>query len=289
MRHNENVMKLDNDEFKKFLQFTKDRHQVYINRFINNMPRPWTEDPILNEYKFCNVYRELDRGTLYFVEQIKTEEMEDDASPLLKAIIYRAVNNRDFFEFAKGIPEMYPEYIVEQAKKYMQQKGTFVGNAYMAFACTKKGETKAHSLEQLMNWLCDNFGDWNADVFEKAKSLPEVSEALCRIPFIGEFIAYEIICDLFLIDYIPQFNINDWANVGPGAKPSLDKLCPDHDKDYLEACKIVMAAHNSSDWRHKPLNLRNIEHSLCEWRKYWRIADGERKGRKYNPTTTCAA
>lgn len=38
------------------------RHAIYKARGAEQQP-PWTKDPILRQYKFCNIYRELDRGT----------------------------------------------------------------------------------------------------------------------------------------------------------------------------------------------------------------------------------
>lgn len=267
--------------FRQFLQFTKDRHEIYLKK-SQGQPAPWTDDPVLQQYKFCNVYRELDRGTKYYIDQCN-RELDDDASPLVLSIIYRLVNNRDFFEWIGGIPELVNESdaLVDAAKDYSKMYGTFVGDSYMTFACSRKGETKADSLGRVVDWLGEHFGDWNVDVFEKARTLQEAHAALCKIPYVGPFIAYEILCDLFHIGYLPQFSINDWTNVGPGAKPSLATLFPCSLATEMEQIKEVQRLHNTSDWPYEPLNLRNIEHSLCEWRKYCNLQTGKGKKRKY--------
>ena len=39
---------------KRFFAYINERHRIWVKR-KNNLPHPWTEDPILNEYSFCNV------------------------------------------------------------------------------------------------------------------------------------------------------------------------------------------------------------------------------------------
>ena len=47
---------------EQFIKFIVVRHSIYIARQANRQ-QPWTTDPILRQYKFCNIYRELDRVT----------------------------------------------------------------------------------------------------------------------------------------------------------------------------------------------------------------------------------
>lgn len=267
--------------FRQFLQFTKDRHEIYVKR-SQGQPAPWTTDPVLQQYKFCNIYRELDKGTKYYLRECELGG-EDDASPLVKSIIYRLINNIKVFEHMGGIPELSHDFgrVIDHCKAYAATGKTFVSDAYMAFACSRKGDTKIDSFRRVLDWLGENFGDWNANVFEKATTLQEAHAALCTIPYVGPFIAYEILCDLFLVNYLPQFSINDWTNIGPGAKPSIAILFPCSLAAEMEKIKEVQRLHNVSDWPYEPLNLRNIEHSLCEWRKYCNLQSGKGKKRKY--------
>jgi hypothetical protein len=46
------------------LKFMKARHAIFLARREGANP-PWTRDPILQTYKFTNVYRELDRVTVW--------------------------------------------------------------------------------------------------------------------------------------------------------------------------------------------------------------------------------
>ena len=49
---------------ENFYEWINERHSIYQKRIRGDSP-PWTEDPILREYKFTNPFRENDRTTVY--------------------------------------------------------------------------------------------------------------------------------------------------------------------------------------------------------------------------------
>lgn len=48
-----------------FFAFARERHATYLRR-QSGAPEPWTDDPILRKFRFTNVFRELDRTTVWF-------------------------------------------------------------------------------------------------------------------------------------------------------------------------------------------------------------------------------
>ena len=52
------------DPVKRLFAFANERHMIYRRREAGESP-PWTADPILCNYRFTNVYRELDRVTIW--------------------------------------------------------------------------------------------------------------------------------------------------------------------------------------------------------------------------------
>ena len=52
------------DPVNRLFAFMKERHAVNVRRTLNQEP-PWSNDPILRDYRFCNVYRNLDRVTMW--------------------------------------------------------------------------------------------------------------------------------------------------------------------------------------------------------------------------------
>ena len=107
----------------------------------------------------------------------------------------------------------------------------------------------------------------------------------------GPFIAYEVACDL---RYCPGWldGADDkltWANPGPGARRGLNRLAGRELNTKLSTDLCVMEMQDllediSDEWEHGPeLELREIEHSLCEFDKYERVRLGQGKPKqKYN-------
>ena len=83
-----------------FFYWINERHQIYINRWEKNLPKPWTEDPIFQQYKFTNVFRQLDRVTKEYTRLVNNPTMRKDPHLLmLDTILFRMFN----------LPETYVE------------------------------------------------------------------------------------------------------------------------------------------------------------------------------------
>ena len=52
-----------------YWHFASERQAVFERRVADD-PFPWTEDPILRDYKFCNVYRATDRVSQYLIRDV---------------------------------------------------------------------------------------------------------------------------------------------------------------------------------------------------------------------------
>ena len=75
---NDNAMRFLPDEnldvceenLKLFWYWIYERQNIWYKRFMKKSSAPWTKDPILNDYKFTNVYRELDRVSKWVQDNI---------------------------------------------------------------------------------------------------------------------------------------------------------------------------------------------------------------------------
>ena len=108
--------------------------------------------------------------------------------------------------------------------------------------------------------------------------------------------AYEIVCDLRYTDLLENADdIMTWCNPGPGCIRGLYRIAreeiknksnatsPPKLKDWLDRMRWLLShAKNRLPTHRKRLEMRDIEHSLCEFDKYERarLDDGKLK-RKY--------
>ena len=102
---------------KQFYTFIQARHAIYVARFVDKKPAPWTDDPTLRDNYFCNVFRELDDGTKFYIEHI-VPAAKGEERLLLHTILYRIVNQPKAWEDldCNNALEWMQEYFDETTK-----------------------------------------------------------------------------------------------------------------------------------------------------------------------------
>ena len=73
-----------------FFAFARARHQIYLRR-KNGQPPPWTDDPILQRYRFTNVFRELDATTVWFRQHLR-DPLKNLVEVLPATVVFRWFN-----------------------------------------------------------------------------------------------------------------------------------------------------------------------------------------------------
>lgn len=283
---------MSNPELRSFFEFITERQNIYKRRFIDEEPFPWTDDDVMRVYHFCNVYRELDRGTRLVRNRILSQE--DDRDVFFNTIVYRLVNRPKTFDIIGGftpVDEFDADWVVRQLHVYAQDNKIF-SPAYRISA-----NRFADS-----DWKIDNvfYGIIRDDLLEylpeywmgvvHADSMEIVHKVLTQIRGIGDFIAYEIVTDLNY-ELLP-FSENDFVNVGPGAKKGIEIIWGDvrHYEtkiEYLVENQEALFDQFDLDFfycngeHEKRLTLRDMEHSLCEFAKWWRVTHEDGSTRRY--------
>jgi hypothetical protein len=108
-------------------------------------------------------------------------------------------------------------------------------------------------------------------------------------PMVGKFISYELVTDFRWTPLLDRAtDIYTWANPGPGAFRGLNRI---YGRPLKKAVKYPQATQEMRDLLElstkrgklkshmQPLEMRDIEHSLCEFDKYMRVKLGEGKPR----------
>jgi hypothetical protein len=277
----------------------EERHIIY-ERKKAGQPFPWTDDSILQRYKFCNVFRELDTGTIWCREHIR-EPYWLAEQLFFNIAAYRSINSWETWQevytkerYRAGhsfIVEYHSEIIKDILIKRRNRGERIFTNAHML---TGVGGTDKVVMYTDKTW---------AQLWMRRRELePTEDDTLqsafnkllnAKIPAIGRFIAYEIITDLRHTRYLEHAkDIYTWANPGNGAKRGvmrifygrlLDKIPGD---DYcIEAMQNLLqmsTAYLPSGF--PQLEMRDIEHTLCEFDKYERTRLGEGTARmRYVP------
>ncbi|MFH1604428.1 MAG: nucleotide kinase domain-containing protein [Pseudomonadota bacterium] len=267
-----------------FWYWINERHSIYLKR-ARGEPKPWTDDPILRDHKFTNVFRQLDRGTVWLTDHVIWPHRDDDPSLLLFNIAwYRMFNWTGTGALLGWRRSWRPGQVarkLHRARSAGHQVFTGAHIVYGGAAGQSKIDAVVGFAEQA--WVRRRE---LATVARESRRLETMFQALIQIRGVGAFIGYEIVSDLRHTSLLADAaDINTWANVGPGALRGLRRLDPMmRPAEGLARMRELSARSRKStaEWV-PPMELRDVEHSLCEFDKYCRVKFGEGKTRSSYP------
>lgn len=273
-------------DLKLFWYWISEREKIRQAR-VAGYTWPWTRDPILQEYKFTNVFRRQDRTTIALVERMVCFAK----NPVQ---LYNHINTFRLFNRPDTYDEIYPLISagewrdIESILRKRKNEGlTLFTGAYIIHASTKLKYDKLHDYILTAKHMWQEAEVMVAKL-KNANALEYAVENLQRYNHVGPFIAYELACDYA---YFPALlgkctDRYTWANTGPGAARGVHRLLyGTHEKRvsglpynaYMKQLLIASDGKGNLE-RHVPkLEMRDIEHSLCEYDKYCRVKHGEGK------------
>lgn len=278
---------------RKFYWWISERHRIYLNKKAGK-DWPWTKDEIMQEYKFTNVFRELDAETIKFHERIDplgwTSEHLPDAEKLYHMILYRAFNLQSTYDLLTRGKDTH--HVPRKMKRILHRAAdrgekVFTG----AYIITNAGRS-----EPKIDLMCDAMGvHWRGrkriwEHMMKDGTMQGCTKILSAYPMQGPFTAYEVICDMRyqpgMLDKAPDKK--KWANLGPGARRGINRIMNDNPKKnafkgtgpYIEFMQEILKTSPKYRGKHvPPLEMREIEHSLCEFDKWCRVHNNEGRPR----------
>ena len=294
-RLTESKVEVNQKYLDMFWTFIFDRHMIWYKRFMLQQKAPWTKDEILLNYKFTNVYRELDKGTVFLLHNI-VNSTHTKMEEVFNIIVYRMFNRIDTYE-ATGFLEIQGEgsednpydwdkTVAFNIWRNRQNAGLSLYTdahmvcAYEHFPGADKLERFEYIFENVFNGLPALM-----NIISRAKSLETIHKALTKFPGIGPFLAYEMAVD---ISYCEWNNLgeDEWANPGPGCQRGLKKIFPNLKTSDCTWMITVLRQAQKKEFRRlglpfediaykgRELTLRNIEHCLCEGFKMFKAIEG---------------
>ncbi len=275
----------------EFLWWMYERQEIFRRKELLGHNPPWTADAVLRDFHFCHVYRRLDRGTQYALEEILSRD--NKAGVFLNIVVYRFLNRVESFDAMGGYigPEAFN---VAAARQRLRELDTVFGAAYRINPPQRGyNDHVGNVLDVVENDVLSRLDFWVDAVFD-ADSMEQAWKLLTGIPGVGEFLAYELVTDLNY-RHLP-FSENDFVNVGPGAAIGADRIWDvNNDQETEDQIRWVVqeqdrlydnTPYELFQWdgkKQKPLTCRSVEHALCEYGTYHRIRHEAGAGRTYDP------
>jgi hypothetical protein len=281
---------------ERFLYWCKARHEIHVKRVNLELPRPWTDDEVLRSYFFTNPYRENDKTTVWFRENIR-ERLRNEDEVLMATVIFRWFNLIETGYTLLGdanhddLTVLWNERTAVARLQSMWGDGrtpVFTG-AYMIKAGNGERGCKIPNVCKAITRVWHE-RDRLLHICKSDCRLEALWESLTRFDHLGGFMAYEIVCDLrytYLLD--EATDVDTWANPGPGCLrgllrleggkiPMKDNGRPNRNasvKNPLPKMVDLLAVCRERLKGMPRFELREVEHSLCEWDKYERARTGE--------------
>jgi hypothetical protein len=303
-------------ELKLYWYWINERHKIYVAREAGKK-YPWTGDKILGTYKFTNPYRQNDRVTKEWTRRWVTllgrGKKMTDGDIIFHCAMFRLFNwpeTYDALHYGLNKDWDVNKAIDILSKRRDDDHEQIFTGAYIV----SNGNSDAPKVEVIckaLDYLYDgrNKKQIAAEklpmrhmIARKLKRRPSMQRCVnllaSRIPTVGPFVGYEIACDLRHTRILADAtDILSWANAGPGAMRGIHRLLYGQAKNptgekrppYNECMRSLLAMapdrlskeHEKSEW---PFEMREVEHSLCEYDKYSRVLKEEGRPRSlYRP------
>ena len=295
-----------------FIHWIRERHQVFLRRQAG-LPKPWTQDPIIRTTFFTNVYRECDKVTRWYKQNIR-EPLKYNPAVLFATICFRWFNLPSTGMLLLGDVEEGGEVSnllthwdeAEAVDRLAAHRDA--GNQIFtgAFNISNGGSTKPNVSRVCEDYLTPAWAACTNDVndsedsgwlraeflhgaCEKKITLAGAHELLGELPGMGGsgFMAAQVVCDLKYTPYLK--NAPDWwtwCSPGPGSKRGLNILLRRPvdgpvPKDWLEHINVLRETVHQKLPKYPKLHAQDLQNCLCEYAKYHHVLHGGRPKRKY--------
>lgn len=277
-------MKKRQEIYDLYWYFANERQNIFIKKLNGDTP-PWTNDPILKTYKFCNSYRVNDRVSQYLLKNViyngKTYKDEDI---LFRIILFKLFNKESTWELLlkefkditlstfdmKEYSKVLTNAINNNIKIY---NDAYISCATKAFGYDRKHDNHLALLNKM--FIIDKV----QDKILKCTNMEQAFKIIKSYPLIGNFMAYQLITDINYSDIV-DWKEDEFTVAGPGSLRGIKKCFID--KGNLSNEDIIRYMYNHQEEEFKRLNLDfktignrklqliDIQNIFCELDKYCR-------------------
>lgn len=271
--------------YDTYWRFAAERQAVFFRRYLGE-PRPWSDDDILQTYKFTNAYRASDRVSQYLIRNVIYCGPEATHEVFFRTILFKLFNKIETWQLLnRELGDLtYDGYSLERYDRVltdaMDRRQTIYSAAYIMPSGARKNAptTKKHrSHLQLLQRMMD---DGVADRIATAASMRDAFRVLVSYPMIGDFLAYQYVTDLNY-SKICNFTEMEFVVPGPGAIDGISK-CFSSLGGLTETDIIKLVAERQAEeferlglefqslWG-RALQLIDCQNLFCEISKYARV------------------
>lgn len=270
--------------FRYYFYFIQERMNIFWKKYLQE--EYLTDDPILQEYKFTNVYRVCDRVSQYLIRNVIYKDLASytPEDVLLRILVFKVFNKIETWNYISGLTDIkIGSFDVERLGKALsqrQQSGPIFSNAYMMAGSHMRYKGIRTKHQVWLQMIEDEFIEKKGlEKVLKSRSMEEVYNQLRNYPLIGDFLAYQYTIDF---NYSPYLNYDEdsFVKAGVGAVRGIKKCFNSYGTRYEDA---IIYTHNHfeelqekygyTQFRSLPgrkPKLIDLQNCFCETDKYLR-------------------
>lgn len=240
-------------------------------------PKPWTNDRILQNYRFCNVHRENDAVTRWIADRWRNSNSHEPN--LVPAMVLARMFNLPSTLEAVGFPyEWNLDWMTMCVKQKREMGDKIFNGAYLITTCG----VKMDKVDYVFRVANDVYKD---PVFKVPCFVPleDFHRRLTQTKGLGDFLAGQIIADLKNTPNHPLSEAPDrltWATPGPGSLRGLARLEMAHRPSRAGFLARLHAARIPVDRllnTMPEIDAQDFQNCLCEFDKWDRTYLGQSK------------
>ena len=253
-------------------------------------PRPWTKDPILGTYRFCNVRREDDRVTRWLMKHYYAGH-GNSVELTAAAVLARMINWPPTLERI-GFPDPWDGDEIITTVHDQHDHGKAWGSAYVVTTCGRPMDKAVYVVENVCGAvrraaIAPRKGDTLAAFWTRLRAIDGLWAG---------FIAAQVVADLKHLRTSPLRHASDWeswAVPGPGSRRGINRFydlplnhkLPDHEWwQRLDSARRQVLVHLPKNFEN--LDNQNMQNVFCEFDKYLRAKEGSGTPKQhYSPET----
>jgi hypothetical protein len=276
-----------------YWRFAAERQATYLRRLAST-EGPWTDDPVIREYRFTNPYRASDRVSQFLIREVQYghdstfDRGQGPVDLFFRTMLFKLFNSIatwqvlelclgqiEFQTFDWGAAEAALDGI-------MNDKKPVYSAAYIMPDVPSFGGGKKH--RNHLRLLYKMIEDGLPHRLQQAPTLKRVYELLLAYPGLGPFLAFQYAIDLnysALVDH----DEDSFVVCGPGALDGISKCFEDTGRRKPEEVVKLVTQWQEHEFARlgitfpglfgRRLKLIDCQNLFCEISKYSRVAHPE--------------
>lgn len=280
------------EAYDTYWRFASERLSIFYKR-LEDPNGPWTDDPILQNHRFTNTFRAVDRVSQYLIQEVQYRKDRSQAPDELffRTMLFKFFNKIETWELIETQHGTIGWQSADLSKisailSMAMKKGARIYNpAYIMpspnFGHTRKHENHLALLSRMMN---DNL----PSKMSACLCLEDAYLLMLSYPGLGPFLAYQYVIDLNY-STLTNFSEAEFVVAGPGALDGISKCFESLNGHSAEDIIQLMVELQDTEFSRlsiefpglfgRPLQPIDCQNLFCEVSKYTRLSHPHIKGK----------